>query len=199
MEGTLAPRGASAVVFRGFRETAGGGSLGFGRPRYTAGALVVGATFLALAPAMAYVSSVAAANGNSGGALGFEANALLFALLGALVVAVAVLQGGQWVLSADENAVRLQRGHRRERVIPWADVKRIRVGPTAIAMGRRGAQLGDAIRVDAQHVIVPVSVDTVRFKVSADDVDRMAAVLKDIGQRHGVPVEPFPMAGRGGA
>ena len=96
----------------------------------------------------------------------------------------------------DEAAVHLLRTRRRARNIPWASVRRIQYGPTAVRLGRYGAKLGDAIRIDSPRGLASFFVDTVRFRVPAEDMDRMAAALKDIAGRHGVTAEAFPMAGR---
>ncbi len=195
MEGTMAPRGTAESQI-GFRESPDGSSLALGRPRYVAAVAAVAGFLFVLGFVMLYVRSIAAGNGNTGGALGMQLSGLLFLGLGVAMATAFVLQSGRWLVSVDETGIRLQRSHRRPKNLPWSSVTRIQHGPTPIRLGQYGVRLGDALCIDARHSISPIFLDAVRFRVGADDMDRMALVIKEIASRHGVPVEPFPMAGR---
>lgn len=196
MEGTLAPRTANPAATSGFQENPGGGTLVLGRPRYVKRVAALGATFVALGAFTVYLAVAYGSAMRPGGDLGILLSGLLFFGFAGVLLVSGFVSWGVWVLGADDQGIRLVRPHRRPKVISWAAVKRIQVGPTAISMGRYGARLGDALRIDARHAGGPVILDTVRLTVLAEDLDRMATVLKDLGGRHGVPVEAFPMAGR---
>ena len=196
MEGPRAPRGTAREIRIGFRETPGGGSLALGHPRYYLGVGVVAGSLLALGALMGWLSSTAAGDLNPGGPLALRLVAVTFIGLGCVMLVFVALSSGRWTLNVDEEGVRLERSHRRPKAIPWPSVKRVEYAPTVIQMGRYGAGLGDAIRIDAHYALAPIFLDTVHFRIPADEIDRMAAVLKEFGGRHGARVEPFPMAGR---
>ncbi len=199
MEGTLAPRGLGAPDDAEFREQADGAELALGRPRFIRRGAVGAISFLLLGSLMLLLVALYGSNMNPGGALGIASSAVLFFAFAALFVPFVVLNRGLWVLQADERGIRLLRAHRRPRDLAWEEIQWVRYGPMAIATGRNGSRLGDALSVKPRGRGGLLFVDTVRFAVAADDVDRMSAVQKRLGQRHGVPVEPFPMAGRGGS
>ncbi len=194
MEGTMMPRDAAVGTAVGFRAIPGGGALAAGRPRYLPLALAIGVVFVLLG-LIALFGANTAASANPGGGAGLQVFGGVLAGVGLVILGVGGLQSGGWLLSADDGGVQLSRAYRAPRRLPWADVARVRCGATAIRLGR-AVRLGDALRVDGQGSRIPISVDTVHFRVSADELDRMAAVVRDLAARHGVPVEPFPTAGR---
>ena len=196
MEGTLAPRSTFVDSAVGFHETGDGATLVLGRPKYLARVAAVAAAFVFIAVLSFVMSTLAAAQGDPSFASRIIYMVYGFAALDAVIILALVLQGGRWVLLADGTGVHLVRSRRGPKDLGWPEVRRIQYGPTSIRTGRYGASLGDALRIDSAHSLSPILLDTVRFRVRADDMDRMAAVLKDLGGRHGVPVEPFPMAGR---
>ncbi len=125
----------------------------------------------------------------------FETPVVMFLAFAVSLAAAVALRAGRWSVSASESGIRVARGHRLPREIPWAHMRRIRIGAVAVKVSRYRTDLAEGIWIEVRGGRT-VRFDTARYRVRAEDVDAMAAAIRDVAARHGAAVEPFPMMGR---
>ncbi len=192
----LAPR--DTRIDSGFREIPGGATLVLGPYRYVrswlGGAIVFGAIALVF---LLLMISFPAGTTPSGGSvmLLFLPSILLFAGFGGALAFAAASRMGTWSLAVDEAGLQLIHGNHRPKQFAWSRVARIRYGPVAVQITRSRSELADGLRIELRPR-GSRQVDTTRYRMSADDLDRMVALIRSVAERHAIPVETFPMAGR---
>ena len=159
--------------------------------------LLVAGVFGLLTAVVLLMMQVAAENGSVVTPLTFEVVALATAAIGVVIAYAGFRQRGAWSLTLDETGFRMERGRMRPRSLPWSAVTRVRSGPVAVQRGRYRADLADGLRIEGKRPQDGIYLDTVRFRTSAEGIDRMARAVREAAAQHGVVAEPFPMVGRG--
>lgn len=196
--GTLGSAPRDFVPALGFRETPDGATLGLGTYRWVRAWVVGVAVFAGLALGMLLLmlsfSSGSTPSGENAVLL-LLPSILLFAAFAVAIAISVALKAGSWSLAVDESGLRLTRGRHRPRDMAWPQISRIRCGPLAVQVSRYKSDLAEGIWIEMRSRVTR-RVDTARFRVLADDLDRMATVIRGIAERHAVPIEPFPMMGR---